>query len=104
MVVQVAGMVLAAGRAICRWRASRRAQPRPRGGKIVPMTTLPIRWLALLLPALLFGALGAPAAAEPKVATVARGLANPWAVAFLPDGRFLVTERDGRLRSPTRWR
>lgn len=41
-----------------------------------------------------------PAAAEaaPRVATVAHGLVNPWAVAPLPDGRFLVTERPGRLR------
>ena len=30
--------------------------------------------------------------------TVTSGLQNPWAVAFLPDGRFLVTERPGRLR------
>jgi glucose/arabinose dehydrogenase len=30
--------------------------------------------------------------------TVAEGLVNPWALAFLPDGRMLVTERPGRLR------
>ena len=32
------------------------------------------------------------------VVTVARGLENPWGLAFLPSGRMLVTERPGRLR------
>ncbi len=29
---------------------------------------------------------------------IAKGLEQPWAVALLPDGRYLVTERPGRLR------
>jgi glucose/arabinose dehydrogenase len=29
---------------------------------------------------------------------VAEGLQNPWSIAWLPDGRALVTEREGRLR------
>lgn len=35
---------------------------------------------------------------ELSVETVASGLENPWGLAFLPDGRMLVTERPGRLR------
>src|SRR5687768_6324517 len=33
-----------------------------------------------------------------RAETYARGLVNPWALAFLPDGRLLVTEKPGRLR------
>ena len=33
-----------------------------------------------------------------KVETVAGGLDHPWGLAFLPDGRMLVTEKPGRLR------
>ncbi len=33
-----------------------------------------------------------------RVETVARGLEHPWALAFLPDGRIIVTERPGRVR------
>jgi glucose/arabinose dehydrogenase len=51
----------------------------------------------------------APALAQEKIAmdsakakfvveTMAAGLENPWSIAFLPDGRKLITERPGRLR------
>jgi glucose/arabinose dehydrogenase len=33
-----------------------------------------------------------------RIEMVAKGLETPWALAFLPDGRLLVTERPGRLR------
>ena len=68
----------------------------------------PRRWLALLL---FLTALVPPAApAQPalgpfkseratfRVVQIAAGLEHPWSLAFLPDGRMLVTERPGRLR------
>ena len=48
---------------------------------------------------------GAPRSPSPqarsgpfRVETVARGLEHPWGLAFLPDGRIVVTERPGRVR------
>ncbi|MEO6293016.1 MAG: PQQ-dependent sugar dehydrogenase [Burkholderiaceae bacterium] len=38
------------------------------------------------------------AAQTPRFEVVAKGLEHPWAVAFMGDGRMLVTERPGRLR------
>jgi glucose/arabinose dehydrogenase len=38
------------------------------------------------------------AAGDLVVQTIASGLSHPWAIAFLPDGRLLVTERPGRIR------
>ena len=33
-----------------------------------------------------------------RVSVVTKGLSHPWAIAFLPDGGMLITERPGRLR------
>jgi glucose/arabinose dehydrogenase len=33
-----------------------------------------------------------------RIETVADGLATPWSIAFLPDGRMIFTEKPGRLR------
>jgi aldose sugar dehydrogenase len=52
------------------------------------------RWL---IGAALFLA-GAASADSPRWITIARGLEHPWSLAFLPDGRMLVTERPGRMR------
>src|SRR5690606_41234161 len=48
-------------------------------------------------------ALAAPQAPEPtraeaEVTEVVAGLNHPWALAFLPDGSMLITERSGTLR------
>ena len=63
------------------------------------------RWLSVGVTALMI-ALASSAAAQRlqsekhsfRAVTVIRGLQNPWSIAFLPDGRMLVTERPGRIR------
>jgi glucose/arabinose dehydrogenase len=54
--------------------------------------------LALAAPAVLPAQEFSSARGPIRVVTVARGLEHPWGLAFLPDGRMLVTERPGRLR------
>src|SRR5262245_33644869 len=62
---------------------------------------------ALLVVGTILGLIGTfPAAAqtvrtqehEVRIVKLVTGLRNPWGLAFLPDGRLLVTERSGRLR------
>jgi glucose/arabinose dehydrogenase len=62
---------------------------------------------SVLALSVVLAASGAVQAADPTfpssagklaVHTVAQGLSHPWSLAFMPDGRMLVTERPGRMR------
>lgn len=58
----------------------------------------PLLLTALSIPALADTAYLATEKTKLKIDTIAKGLAHPWGISVLPDGRLLVTERDGRLR------
>jgi len=69
------------------------------------MTVRPAAWtfmLVLMLPSAGLAQTFKSSAGNIEVETVARGLVYPWSLAFLPDGRMLVTERPGRMRIVTR--
>lgn len=76
----------------------------PAGG--LPNTPAMTRTLLAIVFAFLFAPAGSIAQTRQldtqggrvTIDVVARGLSNPWGLAFLPEGRLLVTERPGRLR------
>ena len=69
--------------------------PTPPVSRAWPLVAALVLLAAASLATLRAQAQGTPAV---RAQTVASGLQNPWAVAFLPQGRFLVTERPGRMR------
>ncbi|MFG1352201.1 PQQ-dependent sugar dehydrogenase [Xanthobacter autotrophicus ATCC 700552] len=83
-------------------RDQRRRLSLPRPGRRAVLAALAVLGL-LVAGAMAFAAeeAGAPrrfAGEAVRVVPFAEGLEHPWAIAFLPDGRLLVTEREGRLR------
>jgi aldose sugar dehydrogenase len=62
------------------------------------MRAMKLRSLACALLLVASGMTTSAVAADLKPVVVARNLEHPWGLAFLPDGRMLVTERPGRMR------
>ena len=80
------------------------------GGLPIPWLLMTISTFRALFVLLIAGLAGLSALAQDKssvinserhafrVTSLLTGLDNPWSMAFLPDGRMLITERAGRLR------
>lgn len=66
--------------------------------RLTPAPVFLLAVFALALPAQAADPSFPSSAGTVTVQTVASGLVNPWALAFLPDGSMLVTERPGRMR------
>jgi aldose sugar dehydrogenase len=69
------------------------------------MTNVPALGVAVALAAIVTPAWAQThrsSAGDLKIETIAGGLARPWGLAFLPDGRMVVTEKAGRMRVVTR--
>lgn len=67
------------------------------------LSTLLLTGACVASPAMAQETARVPSSAGPLgVETIAAGLEHPWSLAFLPDGRMLVTERPGRLRIVSR--
>jgi glucose/arabinose dehydrogenase len=86
---------IAQGRRLASAADAQAGQGRGRGGAIAPPA---IPWPAPpLADGPLFIQSAEPAHRNLRI-TVTKGLSHPWAMAFLPDGGILVTERAGRIR------
>ena len=70
--------------------------------KFLPLSPKPLRWciprqLAVFAGVCMAAGAALAQAALPKPEVLASGLANPWAIAPLPDQRWLLSERTGKL-------
>jgi glucose/arabinose dehydrogenase len=75
------------------------------GGKVMKWSALVCLWLTLPAAMLASAAESRSFQSEKhafRVVTLVEGLRHPWSMAWLPDGRMLVTERAGRLRVVSR--
>jgi len=70
--------------------------PRRSGAGSTPVAAALLLSAGLALPE--HSAQAQPEGPDYRIETVVEGLEHPWSLAFLPDGRMLVTERPGRLR------